>query len=214
MLDLLSIWFKQRHALSTEAAIDSTLYDTHHRSRHYERRLRHHRGSKKTSAATMRSRTARKAPKLVLVMDISSHVILAAIPKTGMGSDAPDFVPALKEAADRSPIRCVYADAGYDSETNHEVAREWLGIRSCIKAGVGRQTNKPPTGLYRRMMHYLLRGSQKGQPYGCRAQAETVMSMMKRNLGDSLRSRSTKARKMEQRLMAITHNLMIYAQLE
>jgi IS5 family transposase len=43
MLDLLSQWFQQRHVLGTDAAIDSTVYDTHHRSRHYERRLRHHR---------------------------------------------------------------------------------------------------------------------------------------------------------------------------
>ncbi len=89
-----------------------------------------------------------------------------------------------------------------------------MGIRSYIKTGVGRQTSKAPSGHYRRMMHYLISGSQKGQPYGCRAQAETVMSMLKRNLGDSLRSRSTRARKLEQRLMAITHNLMLLAKLE
>ena len=214
ILDLLSEWFKQRHVLGTDAAIDSTLYDTHHRSRHYERRLRHHRQDRKTPADTMRSRTARKTPKLVLAADVSSHAILAAMPKTGMGSDAPDFLPVLKEATGRSRIWCVYADAGYDSEANHQIAREQMGIRSCIKAGVGRRTSKAPSGRYRRMMYHLISGSQKGQPYGRRAQVETVMSMLKRNLGDSLRSRSSKARKMELMLMIITHDLMLYAQLE
>ncbi len=58
LLDLLASWFEQCKVLGTDAAIDSTLYDTHHRSRHYERRLRHRRESDKTSADTMRSRTA------------------------------------------------------------------------------------------------------------------------------------------------------------
>ncbi len=141
-------------------------------------------------------------------------MILDAMAKTGMGSDAPDFVPVLRQATRRHRVWCVYADAGYDSEANHVTAREQMGIRSYIKTGVGRQTSKAPSGHYRRMMHYLISGSQKGQPYGCRAQAETVMSMLKRNLGDSLRSRSTRARKLEQRLMAITHNLMLLAKLE
>jgi hypothetical protein len=38
-------------------------------------------------------------------------------------------------------------------------------------------------------MSWELRGSQKGRLYGQRAQAETGMSMLKRNLSDALRSR-------------------------
>jgi len=42
---------------------------------------------------------------------------------------------------------------------------------------------------------------------GQRAQAETVNSMLKRNLGDALRARSPKARKAEQMLRIITLNI-------
>jgi hypothetical protein len=36
LLDLLIRWFAQAGQLGVTAAIDSSLYDTHHRSRHYE----------------------------------------------------------------------------------------------------------------------------------------------------------------------------------
>ncbi len=64
LLDLLASWFEQCKVLGTDAAIDSTLYDTHHRSRHYERRLRHRRESDKTSADTMRVAPGGNHPSL------------------------------------------------------------------------------------------------------------------------------------------------------
>ncbi len=47
--------------------IDSTLYDTHHRSRHYEQRCRHFASSRKNTANSRRSRAARRTPKLSAV---------------------------------------------------------------------------------------------------------------------------------------------------
>jgi hypothetical protein len=41
------------------------------------------------------------------------------------------------------------------------------------------------------------------------SQVETVNSMMKRNLGDSLRARSGESRRLEQLLRVVTHNIMI-----
>jgi hypothetical protein len=58
-------------------------------------------------------------------------------------------------------------------------------------------------------MHRQLAGSQRGRVYAQRAQAETVQSMMKRNLGDALRSRSPRARRHELLLRVITHNVML-----
>ncbi len=53
------------------------------------------------------------------------------------------------------------------------------------------------------------RFGQKNKPYGRRVQAETVNSMIKRNIGDSLRARSEEARSLEQLLRVLTHNVMI-----
>jgi uncharacterized protein YjhX (UPF0386 family) len=127
-----------------------------------------------------------------------------------MGSDARDWVPLLRESKRRVPgLLCALADAGYDSHENHCLARQRLKVRSLIKASGGRPSDKPPTSRYRRLMRKKLSGSQKGKPYGQRAQIECVNSMMKRNLGDSLRARTAQGRRKEQMLRVLTHNLSI-----
>jgi hypothetical protein len=210
LLDLLAQWMMLERLLGKTCAIDSTLYDTHHHSRHYEQRQRHYSSSDEKTANSRRSRSARRTPKLSLGVDTSSHMILAARARTGMGSDHDDFVPLLKDARRRRKgLKTVLADAGYDSHENHRVARLELKVRSLIKASVGRPSAKPPASRYRRDMRKQLKGSQKKKPYGQRAQAETVNSMMKRNLGDSLRARTPAGRRKEQMLKAITHDLMV-----
>jgi hypothetical protein len=216
MLDLLAGWFMLARKLGTTLAVDSTLYDTHHRSRHYERRLRHYGvgGRADGSGDVRRSASARRTPKLSVGVDTRSHVILSASARAGMGSDAPAFDRLLYDAWRRrgGRVRCVLADAGFDCEANHRIARLDMGVRSLIKAGVGRPTatpGKPPAGRYRRRMARELAGPQKGRPFGQRAQAETVMSMLKRNLGDALRARSPRARRREHAFKAVVHDLML-----
>ena len=58
------------------------------------------------------------------------------------------------------------------------------------------------------MKNRFARNADKGV-YGQRAQSETIHSMMKRNLGEYLRSILTARRKQEMLLRAITHNLML-----
>jgi hypothetical protein len=202
MLDLFAAAMARARALSRTLAVDSTQFDTHRRSRHYERRCRDRGGS-------LRSRTARRTPKLAFGACVRTHLILSSRPRTGMGSDAPDFAGLLYRAWRRHRVREVLADAGYDSEANHRSARLDMGVRSLIKAGVGRPSDKPAAGRYRRLMQRRLAGSQRGRPYGQRAQAETVVSMLKRNLGDSLRARTTRGRKMELLLKVLAHNAMV-----
>lgn len=208
LLDVLAEWFAVARVLGDAVAIDSTLLDTRHRSRHYEQRLRHFAG---TNSAARRSKTAKRTPKLTAAADVRSHAILAARPRTGMGADYREFEPVLLDAWRRWPrrLRRVLADAGYDSESNHRIARDDLGVRTLIKTGSGRPTSKPPTGRYRRLMRARLAGSQAGKPYGRRAQVETVMSMLKRNLGDALRARSPRGRKHEMLLRVVTHDVML-----
>ena len=210
LLDRLARWFAVARQLGPAVAIDSTLYDTHHRSRHYERRLRHHASRDRTTADARRSRAARRSPKLCVGVCTRSHLVLAARARTGMGSDCRDFGPLLSDARRRHPrLRVALADAGYDSEDNHRIARLDVGVRSPIKAGAGRPSDKPPAGRYRRLMTRQLGGSQRGRAYAQRSQAETVNSMLKRNLGDALRAKSPAARRHEQLLRVITHNLSL-----
>jgi hypothetical protein len=80
-------------------------------------------------------------------------------------------------------------------------ARGWLGGRG-LPAPVSVKTSAQSS-------HQWPAGSQAGKPYGQRPQAETVMSMMKRNLGDAMRAKSKGARQQEQLLRVLTHDLMI-----
>lgn len=209
MLDLIPSCRVGDRKVGSCLAIDSTLCETHHRSRHYERRCRQFSSEQKHTANARRSRSARRTPKLTLGIDTATHLILSAKTKTGMGADTADLPELLYQAWTRHRITPVLADAGYDSEANHRFARLDLGVRSLMPARNGKRTTKPPPTRFRRLMHRQLRGSQKGKPYGQRAQVETVMSMIKRNLGDELRAKTTHRRKMELLLKVLTHNLMI-----
>jgi hypothetical protein len=213
LLDRLTQWFAVARQLGSVVALDSSLYDPRYRSRHYEQRCRHYdasSSSRKRSANARRRRTARLCPKLGIAVCTRSHLILSARARTGFGSDCPDFAPLLLDAWRRHPrLRTALADAGFDSEANHRVARHDMGVRSMIKTGIGRPSKRPPSGYYRRLMSRRLKGSQKGKTYGQRAQAETANSMLKRNLGDALRSRSPRARRNEQLLRVLTHNIAL-----
>ena len=202
LLDRLTQWFAIARQLGSIVALDSSLYDPRYRSRHYEQRCRHYAQLQNHSANTRRSRTARLCPKLSIGVCTRCHLILSTRVRTGFGSDNRDFEPLLFDAWRRHPrLRTVLA--------NHCIARDDMGVRSFIKTGIGRPSKKPPSGYYRRLMSKRLKGSQRGKTYGQRAQAETVNSMLKRNLGDALRARSPKARRNEQLLRVLAHNIAL-----
>lgn len=210
MLDLQARFLRIGLAFGDILAIDSTYFDTHHHSRHYEYRCRQHASKDPKIADARRAAAVKKTPKLALAVETTTHVILAAKTQVGMSGDALDFAPLLRQACARvAGIQTVAADSGYDSHANHVVSREELGVCSLIKANAGRPTTKRATSEYRAAMKQELAGSQKGKIYGMRSQAETVNSMIKRNLGDSLRARSESARGLEQLLRVLTHNVMI-----
>jgi len=199
------------------------MLESHHLSRHFEKRRqqtarqaqKQQRTKKQKHYDANRRRAAvnKRLPKLSLAVHAASHLILAARATTGMGADHGHFVPLLLWAAERMPLEMVLADAGYDSEDNHRLARDELGIRSVIPATCGRPGAKGPTGHYRRLMRRRFKGGPDKKHYGQRWQAETVNSMLKRNLGSACRARTPSGRKKDLLLRAVTHNLMIIANL-
>jgi hypothetical protein len=201
-------------------AIDSTCYEPRHRSRHYDRvcrKMEMEPGKKyaqkpgKYGAAVnaSRSRRLRAMPKLALATAAASHRILALRTGIGNGSDAPDFEPLLFNAWRRAAVKTVVADAGYDSEKNHRLSRLDMNVRSVIPPKIGRPTQKAPAGYYRRLMKRRFKKKADAKAYGQRAQSETTNSMMKRNLGESLRSITPERQEQEMALRAIVHNLML-----
>lgn len=161
-----------------------------------------------------RSRTVKRLPKLSLAVATASHLILAARATTGAGGDQPFFEPLLLDAFSRTTVKLAVADAGYDSEANHCIARQDMGVRSIIPPNTGRPTSKPPSTRHRKNMYHRFKRKADKKHYGQRWQVETVNSMIKRNLGSALRAKTAKRRSMELLLRVITHNIMILANAE
>ena len=223
LLDAIARWAALNNALGLSLkplAGDSTHFESRHVSRHYEKRCatqrwrwgRKYKIPTKDAADRARSRTLKRLPKLAVGVACATHLILSGWCGIGAGSDAPHFEQLLFDAWRRVPLRCFTAvlDAGFDSEANHQIARHDMGIRSIMPPRVGRPSEKPPTGWRLRMKH-LLRSKRSRQRcrYTQRAQAETVVSMIKRNLGSELSGKTNASRKRDMRLKILTHDLMI-----
>jgi len=183
------------------AAADGTGMESRHVSRYYVKRR------SKTGTGTQET-TYSKYPKVVLVTDCRTHLVLAAVPGRGPASDLVLFKAALEQAAGRARIGTLLADADFDGEWVHEHVRSY-GIRTLIPPERGRPSDKPPAGRWRRRMK---RRFDK-KKYGQRWQTETVNSMVKRRLGSALRARGYWSQCREIILRVITHNVMIVARI-
>jgi DDE family transposase len=219
MLDVTAQWFTDARVLDLTRkplAADSTHFESRHVSRHYERRRKQtaeKAGNEKPDQAGSftRSGTSRKLPKATFAVAAACHLVLSVAVSTGAGSDAPSFDRLLYDAWRRAPVKAVVADAGFDSEKNHRIARLDMTVRSIIPPEIGRprKDGGPPSGRFRRLMHYRFKRKADRKAYGQRWQSETVNSMIKRNLGSALRAKTPQRREREMLLRTITHNLMI-----
>jgi hypothetical protein len=223
LLDKLVEWaaLGRMLGLSTDPlALDSTTYESHHVSRHYERRCAQTRKrfkakDRQKGRKSSRSGTIRSLPKLGIAVATRCHLILSAWTGTGAGADHPHFEPLLFDAWRRVANRRfkVVADAGYDSEAHHQLARREMGLASLIPPEIGRPRKDGglPAGRWRRRMKRMLAGkeSRKRSGYTRRWQVETVNSMMKRNLGSALAGRNAWSRKRDMLLKSLTHDLMV-----
>ena len=180
------------------AAIDSTGLQCGTASAYFVRR-------RKKVGSPWKTVVYHRFPKLGVVCDTSNHFILACWVGRGPRPDVDEFRPLVADALQRVRLSLMTADAGYDSEPNHQFARDEHGIRTLIPPKHGRPTDKPATGRYRRLMQTRF----DREIYRNRVQVETVMSMIKRRQGSHLRGHKYWSQCRDLRLMALTHNIMI-----
>ena len=182
------------------AAFDSTGLDCGHRSLYYIRRR---------SATSKRwQRVAyRRYAKLELAVDTVNHGMLACLVGRGPRPDTDRYVPRLKATLGQVRVDATLADAGYDSEPNHQYARDVCGVRSFMPATIGRPTTKPPRGRYRRQMKQRL--NKDDGRYGQRWQVECTNSMLKRRLTTTVAARSYWAQCRELLLIVLTYQCML-----
>jgi hypothetical protein len=185
------------------AAADSTGLDTSRASRYFVKRRK--------SCTKVEELVAYSTfPKLELVGDCETHLVLCAFATLGPMVDLNTFRRLLFGTLRRvvAGVGTILADAGYDTESNHRFARDGCGVRSVIPALHGRPTDKLPSTPHRRRMKLY-----RDHRYGQRWQAETIISMIKRNLGAFVAARSDRARGAEVMLKVLTHNIMLIAAL-
>ena len=180
------------------AAVDGTGLESRHTSRYYVKR-------RASSGDRDQITTYAKYPKVVFVVDCSSHMILAAVPGRGPGSDLVQFGAVLGQAVRRARIERL-ADADFDAEWVH--ARCQVARHSDDHPGHARAADpQAAVGCWRRRMKQ--RFGRYKRKYGQGWQVETVNSMIKRRLGSALCARQSRSQRRETILRAITHNVMI-----
>src|SRR5438270_10602100 len=125
----------------------------------------------------------------MLIISCATHAILAAVASAGPTPDIDQLDGVVTELPRSVAVNHMVGDAGFDSAYNHQLLRDYHGMRSTIPPEHGRppkDLNTLPKDKYRRLMK--TRFNRKA--YGKRSQVETVFSMLKRNLGSALRGRS------------------------
>ena len=199
-----------RRRLVGRVAADSTGLAGSHASSYFVRR--------RSRSGVGQDVTYRKYGKLGVICRCEGHLIVAARAGQGPSPDVGELVPLVDDALSRVRPSSLVADAGYDSEANHEACRDKRKLPTLIPPLHGRPPKdpaKPPAGRWRRLMKALLstKRGRIGNGYGQRWQVECVFSMVKRHLGDRLSGRSDEAREREMLLKAIVHNISLLRRL-
>jgi hypothetical protein len=194
---------RHRHPMFNIAAIDSTGFERTQRSPHCSAVIaRQRRRLEKTRGHTP---PRRPFTKLGIVVDVADHFVHAMHVGRGPRPDVDELIDLVGQVQHLDGVHTLLADAGYDSAANHAYLRDQLNITSVIPARAGRPTTRAPVDAYRRLMHEQF----PRHLYHQRAQVETVMSMIKRNLGHHTPGRADASRFADVRLKVLTHNLMI-----
>jgi transposase len=186
-----------------QGAMDSSGFEAHHVSRYFVRR----RETGGKFKGKMHSLRYRRFPKLALLGDCQSNLILAALPERGPSPDFGHADSLITKAQERVRMYSLAADAGYDAEWIHMFARLIYGTRTIIPPRHGRPTAKRPRGYFRRLMSCRFNKKR----YGQRWQVETIFSTIKRRLSDCLGARKSRMQRRALNLKVVVYNLMIVA---
>jgi hypothetical protein len=144
----------------------------------------------------------RRFVKLTIGAELKTQLVTSIKVRRGPANDTRDFPPVVRRAHAIKRIKVGIGDKGYDSEKNHELLREELHARSIIPA---RHEDVPiwrTRGRYRKEMK---RGYSK-KTYHQRSKDETIFSVIKRTMGDEVRSIRVKGQNNEMRAKIISYN--------
>jgi hypothetical protein len=148
-------------------------------------------------------RLTRRFIKLTIGVDLKTQIVILIKVRRGPANDNRDFKPVVRTAHSIKPIRIGIGDKGYGDEKNHELLRDDLHAQSIIPARHQKDVPVWKTkGRYRKEMK---RGYSK-KTYHKRSIDETIFSVVKRTMGNEVRSIGAKAQNNEMRLKIISYN--------
>ena len=187
-------------------ALDSTGMSESNASRHFVKR------SRQPGAEIM---SVRDLAKVTLATDTRSLAILACDVAGSRAADVKRFAPTLELVNDAGIVPpAILADKGYDAESSHVDAGRILGddvvtmipVRATKhpkSARSGSRTN--PGEQYRRRVY---RGFDEDQ-HSYRSLVETVNSMIKRKMGDTVFGKTESSIAREMKFACIAHNVRL-----
>jgi len=149
----------------------------------------------------MKTRT-RRFIKLTIGAELRTQIVTSIKVRRGPANDNKDFEPVVRRAHALRPIKVGIGDKGFDAEKNHELLRDELHAMSIIPARYEDVPVWRTRGRYRKEMQ---RGYSK-KTYHQRSKDETIFSVIKRTMGDEVRSVKTRAQNNEMRFKIISYN--------
>jgi hypothetical protein len=129
------------------------------------------------------------------------RLILAQMARPGPTNDEAFLPDLLEQAAHRSAIACVLADAECDRERTHRFIRQNLGAMSAIPAKRGKAT------WHLHGIRAQMRANFPHVLYRQRAGVETLFSQSKRKLSARAPGRSPLTQQQQALLLGVTFNL-------
>lgn len=165
-------------------------------------------GFKPTNASQYyihRARVRKKYVKLsIWAADMLKQIICTVSRKRGAPArhDNVDFKPIVTRTAQIKPLSIVVAGKGYDSEENHVLVRE--RHRAC-SISPSRYQDVPVWKTHGRYRKQMKRGHVK-LLYNQRNKDETIMSVVKRLLGEHVTSRLIRTQNRELTFRCIAYN--------
>jgi hypothetical protein len=189
----------------TVAAVDATGFSESNASRHYIKRLK--------QLGTVDA-AVRDYAKVTIAGDVTSKAVISCTVNCSNVADIRTFSPVLGRVADTGiPVAEVLADKGFDADHAHKDARDilgkdtevWIPTRECEPKSQKSAGKHRPGGRYRKNMPDTIGESL----YNFRAIVETINSMLKRKMGDTVYGRSIFSIQKEVLLMMIAHNLRL-----
>jgi len=187
-------------------AVDSTGFSCSNASRHFVKRLKEMNKNNKIAYA---GSSVRGFSKASLAVDTSSKMILACDCVDSNHSDVKRTSYIVDDLVDGGfKIKYIVADKGYDAEYVHVDIRERLNAKAFIPIRKWEQarieTSKVrTTGFNRGLMKFFF----DKDVYDQRCQVETVNSMIKRKMGDTVYGKTELSRHKEVLLRCIAYNI-------